>query len=259
MFRCINLDPKYRPLQNILWRDSPDQKIQCMQLNTVSFAQIIGYADAAQNTAYGACVYLRVVDESGNVRVSLQCSKSRVNPIKQDLTVPRMELNAAVLLANVLPETKDEPAPLNIMVCSQSSNDNERNVSLGLPEYSSINKMQRVLAYVLRFVRNLKPLMPFIDASGLVRVGGRLHFAAIPFSQKHPVILPTESYVTKLIIENEHVRNLHAGPRLVLASINQKFWIVQGPDNRVRVVEVKTANGRTHKRSVNKVCVLPIE
>ncbi|CAK1587364.1 unnamed protein product [Parnassius mnemosyne] len=32
-----------------------------------------------------------------------------------------------------------------------------------------------------------------------------------------------------------------------------------GKDGKVRVVEVKTANGHTHKRAVMKVCVLPLE
>ncbi|KAI5636248.1 pao retrotransposon peptidase domain-containing protein [Phthorimaea operculella] len=77
------------------------------KLHNTFTAQIVGYADAIQNTAYGACVYLRVVDESGNVKVSLQCSKSRVNPIKQDLTVPRVELNAAVLLAKLVLRVHD--------------------------------------------------------------------------------------------------------------------------------------------------------
>ncbi|XP_052743215.1 uncharacterized protein LOC128199140 [Bicyclus anynana] len=71
-------------------------------------------------------------------------------------------------------------------------------------------------------------LHPFIDNLGLLRVGGRLHHAAIPLSQKHPVILPKDSLITSLIIKSEHERLLHAGPKLLLSSLNQKFWIVNG-------------------------------
>lgn len=37
MFRSILLDPKYRSLQLILWRNSTDENIKCIELNTVSF------------------------------------------------------------------------------------------------------------------------------------------------------------------------------------------------------------------------------
>lgn len=37
MFRCVNLDPKQCSLQNILWRESPNADIQCIQLKTVTY------------------------------------------------------------------------------------------------------------------------------------------------------------------------------------------------------------------------------
>lgn len=347
--------------------------------------QIIGFCDASSSAAYGCCVYYRVIDVTGAVRVSLLGSKSRVNPSKQNLTVPRLELNAAVLLAKLvaricntlqlklkidnvvlysdsqivlawiktnintlnayvsnrvkvivdlthkfnwayinsvenpadclsrgilphelvshplwwsgpsilhsseydsknlselpldgdLPETKSESSCLRVFVFTLP----EEQICLDfLNKFSDINKMQRILAYILRFVQytkyknvknnscltskelndallmivkaeqqkylkddindlknknkilkgNLKPLCPFIDDRGIVRVGGRLQNALIPYSQKHPAILPRDSRVTQLIIQSEHVKNLHAGQRLVLSTINQKFWIVNG-------------------------------
>ncbi|XP_059049990.1 uncharacterized protein LOC131844997 [Achroia grisella] len=75
---------------------------------------------------------------------------------------------------------------------------------------------------------NLSNLYPFIDELGLLRVGGRLHYADIAFTQKHPIILPKGSYITYLLIRSEHEKLLHAGPKLVLANLNQRFWIVNG-------------------------------
>lgn len=350
--------------------------------------QLVGFADAASSAAYGCCVYLRVVDETGTVKQSLLCSKSRVHPLHQKLTVPRLELNAALLLAKlvakvystmslklnisdvllfsdsqiVLAWLKIDITKLNIYVANrvkvvlqhtkqfiwsyvstsvnpadclsrgvqpheldghplwwtgpsflldssyQLPRGNEFDLPTNLPDlkagcngsefsgatvcsdfeansslcldfldkYSDINKMQRVLAYVLRFCSNLKsnknkanyllteelnnamlmivkheqqkyfdaefklltqnkPLKgsltsvnPFIDDKGLIRVGGRLDCATIPYSQKHPAVLPNNSRVTKLIINSEHIRNLHAGPKITLSSINQKFWIING-------------------------------
>lgn len=67
--------------------------------NNATAVQLIGFADASSTTGYGCCVYLRVVDENGKAELHLLCSKSRVNPRANALTIPRLELNAALLLS----------------------------------------------------------------------------------------------------------------------------------------------------------------
>lgn len=52
--------------------------------------QIHGFYDTAKN-AYGACVYLRSEDASGNVELQLICSKSRVAQLKTK-SIPRLQL-----------------------------------------------------------------------------------------------------------------------------------------------------------------------
>ncbi|XP_017797032.1 PREDICTED: uncharacterized protein LOC108570076 [Habropoda laboriosa] len=73
----------------------------------------------------------------------------------------------------------------------------------------------------------LQRLNPFVDQDGVLRVGGRLKHSAIPFSKKHPVILPKSS-VTKLIIENEHRIHLHAGVQATLYAVRQRYWPIDG-------------------------------
>lgn len=51
--------------------------------------ELIGLADAS-SSAYGCCLYLRVIDLEGNEKESLLCSKSHVNPLNQIMTVPRL-------------------------------------------------------------------------------------------------------------------------------------------------------------------------
>lgn len=62
--------------------------------------QIHGFCDASQK-AYGACVFVRSVDQDGNCQVRLWCSKSRVAPLKV-ISLPRLELCGAVLLAKLV-------------------------------------------------------------------------------------------------------------------------------------------------------------
>ena len=50
----------------------------------------------------------------------------------------------------------------------------------------------------------LKSLHPFIDSSGLLRVGGRISNAEISYATKHLVILHGKNPITQLILESEH-------------------------------------------------------
>ncbi|KAF0716103.1 DUF1758 domain-containing protein, partial [Aphis craccivora] len=61
--------------------------------------QLHGFSDASA-TAYGACLYLRVLNTNGKCITNLICSKSRVAPLKT-VSIPRLELLAAVLLARL--------------------------------------------------------------------------------------------------------------------------------------------------------------
>ncbi|XP_076036050.1 uncharacterized protein LOC143022003 [Oratosquilla oratoria] len=50
--------------------------------------------------AFGACTYLRTIDQDGKVHVALLASKARVAPIK-GVTIPRLEISAAVEAAKL--------------------------------------------------------------------------------------------------------------------------------------------------------------
>jgi len=62
--------------------------------------ELHGFADASSE-AYGACVYLRVIDNDNNVSVKLLASKSRIAPIKQQ-SIARLELCAALVLSRLM-------------------------------------------------------------------------------------------------------------------------------------------------------------
>lgn len=64
--------------------------------------ELHGFCDASK-MAYAAVVYIRVVDNTGNVTVTLVTAKTKVAPIKQ-ISIPRLELCGAVLLARLLGE-----------------------------------------------------------------------------------------------------------------------------------------------------------
>ncbi|XP_012524189.2 uncharacterized protein LOC105829693 [Monomorium pharaonis] len=69
-------------------------------------------------------------------------------------------------------------------------------------------------------------LTAYIDAQGIIRVGGRLAYSSLSSEGKHPAILPRHSHFTSLIIANSHKRTLHGGTQLTLAHIRQNYWIL---------------------------------
>jgi len=98
------LQEKWKRLQHNL------PSIQSIQIDRLVISkhklQVIelhGFSDTSEG-AYGACIYIRSVDIMGNIITRLLCSKSRVAPLKR-LTLPRLELCAAMLLANMSQST----------------------------------------------------------------------------------------------------------------------------------------------------------
>ncbi|XP_054721896.1 uncharacterized protein LOC129231540 [Uloborus diversus] len=61
-----------------------------------------------------------------------------------------------------------------------------------------------------------------------MRLGGRLEFSEFSLDNKHPVILPTTSAFTRLIVLKEHEKIMHGGTSATLAKIRSRFWIPKG-------------------------------
>lgn len=70
----------------------------------IASIQLHGFCDASE-AAYAGVVYFRAEDKCGDVHVSLVISKTKVAPIKR-LTIPRLELCGAKLLAQLLHHTQ---------------------------------------------------------------------------------------------------------------------------------------------------------
>ncbi|GFW18138.1 integrase catalytic domain-containing protein [Trichonephila clavipes] len=69
----------------------------------------------------------------------------------------------------------------------------------------------------------LRSLHPFIDEHGLVRVGGRLQNSQLRFNSKHPIILPSQHSISELLIKEQHIAHLHAGPTLLAHVLRQSL------------------------------------
>lgn len=177
----------------------------------------------------------------------------------------------------------------------QISNDNEKkktttvsaiNISnddfiYTIPHKNSFRTLQRVLGYVLRFIKNsrkkkeyrpthksLTPaelddalfliikavqisdffpeikqlrkskeidkrssiisLSPFLDEFDILRIGGRLEASLLSYDAKHPMLIPYNDPLIKLLFTMIHEENKHCGQQALLNTIRQRFWPIKG-------------------------------
>ena len=72
----------------------------------------------------------------------------------------------------------------------------------------------------------LQSLNVFLDKDGLLRVGGRLLQSMKDYESRHPLILHGKHHVSTMIIQSEHKRLCHAGPKLTLGSLQDIYHII---------------------------------
>ncbi|XP_054729181.1 uncharacterized protein LOC129238173 [Anastrepha obliqua] len=135
-----------------------------------------------------------------------------------------------------------------------------------MTKYSSYSKLRRVISYVLRFLTNIRAnrrlnvikrfgtpscqelfeaelrlisakrpiplrssllrLQPFLDGTCVLRVGGRIKNDEIAPDVRHPIILPKNCPLAKLIICEIHKVTLHAGPRIMQTVLQRRYWVI---------------------------------
>lgn len=82
----------------------------------------------------------------------------------------------------------------------------------------------------------LRKLNPFLEDTLILRVGGRIQHANIPFQHAHPIILPSNNHLTSLVIQYHHLKLLHSGIQNTLANIRLKYWPINGRNEVKKVI-----------------------
>ncbi|XP_070142300.1 uncharacterized protein [Drosophila kikkawai] len=69
-------------------------------------------------------------------------------------------------------------------------------------------------------------LNPFLDSNGLMRACGRVTTSELlQYDERHPIILPYDCHLSRLIVHFTHRITLHGGNQLMIRLIRSKFWI----------------------------------
>ncbi|KAK3895894.1 hypothetical protein Pcinc_000502 [Petrolisthes cinctipes] len=193
--------------------------------------------------------------------------KCRVVPFKPVLSIPRLELIAAVLSVQLATKLRKE-LPLR---AKYPSDDGSRAVwsvrwlkgpnFLKIPDLitehinpvvapddvevkclSSFGDEHQVVVQGLHFAKELgalssqnavcrgSPLFKldvFLDEDGLIRVGGRIRQSSLSDDVKHPVVLPSNHGLSRLIIQHFHQNTHHQGRGITCSEVcSHGFWIL---------------------------------
>ena len=98
----------------------------------------------------------------------------------------------------------------------------------------------------------LSRLNPFICEAGLIRVGGRLRNATLPFEERFPCILP-KGHVTELFLRYIHTKNSHAGVDTLVALVSKSFHIISVKPIAKKITRFCVTCQRIDKRTCNQV------
>ena len=86
------------------------------------------------------------------------------------------------------------------------------------------------------------------DSSGVLRCKGRIAIADVPHETNFPALLPTNHYLSTLLLRDAHERVHHNRVEATLARLRTRFWIVKGR----QVVKRTLANCTVCRRYVGK-------
>lgn len=83
----------------------------------------------------------------------------------------------------------------------------------------------RIIAEGGQSKHRLCGLKPFIDLQdGILRVGGRIKRALVPYDSRHQMLLPAGHPFSMAVVRSMHRLNLHIGQKSLLAMVRQRFW-----------------------------------
>lgn len=87
-------------------------------------------------------------------------------------------------------------------------------------EYKNISNSQPISEK-----SSLKPLNPFLDPNGIMRVNGRLSDSSLPYNERYPIILPGNSQLCQLYLSLLHTFLAHAECNQMCRMSQTEFYI----------------------------------
>lgn len=82
---------------------------------------------------------------------------------------------------------------------------------------------------------SIAKLSPFLDEKNILRVGGRLSNASIPYNTKHPILLSKQNPLSFLLFSEAHMKTFHGSLQLMQSYVSRAYWVVSARNIAKRV------------------------
>lgn len=126
-----------------------------------------------------------------------------------------------------------------------------RRAELRLIEHFQRVYYSDIFAYFANTSTKKPPLVRQLNLyfDNVIRCQGRIDNSKLSSYAKRPILLPGKSPLTRLIIQDFHVRYLHAGVNETLAALRSKFWLPQARCQIKRILKKCTICLKVEGRS----------
>ncbi|XP_046803857.1 uncharacterized protein LOC111684781 [Lucilia cuprina] len=175
-----------------------------------------------------------ITDESDEIlerrKTALKCTTNDITESVIDEIIDKCKVDPLLKANNIihLPPQELENTFWKLVAHIQS-----KNFVVELNAILNNNLVQPSLQKLAPFVHQMETDNKTIN---LIRVGGRLSKAPIPYDARFPALLPKNHRFVKLYIEHLHRLHLHAGPKVLLGILRQKIWIINAREVVRKVV-----------------------
>lgn len=99
----------------------------------------------------------------------------------------------------------------------------------------------------------LAALCPFLDKDGIMRLQGRISNANVTYDEKHPMIVPNHSLLSKLLLQEAHRNTEHGGIQLMLHYVRSRYWIIGARKGAASIVKSCLRCIRYAKNDMNQI------
>ncbi|XP_059221144.1 uncharacterized protein LOC131995885 [Stomoxys calcitrans] len=107
---------------------------------------------------------------------------------------------------------------------------------------------------------SLSTINPFLDDARIIRINGRLSQSTLPYSERHPMVLPGNSWFCHLYLSHLHKFLAHADCTLMCRMVQTEFYISRlKPRVKSIIRKCKTCVVFKHKSCTQMMAPLPLD
>ena len=193
--------------------------------------------EVEKNRDSDVCMYDVINKENGNdcmCAVAINNEANIENNLQLQSSSSLFKLFRVTALVYRFVEKLKRKAKIKIKEVENKTEKNVPDINLGIINTEDVRAASNLwLRHIQRAFHSKKyddlkkNLNVFIDEHGLFRCRGRFANSSLPCERKYPILLPTNSHLTILVIRDAHESVLHNGVRETVNEIRCKYWILR--------------------------------